>query len=1141
MSSTLPVPRLRSFGFQSYLCTQFLGAFNDNLIKLIVIFTALEVFPSEGSRHASLASLLFLLPFLLFSGWAGLLADRHSKRSVMVSMKVLEVAVMGLAFFFLAGRNLPGLYLVLFLMGIHSTFFGPSKYGILPEILPDKELSRANGFLEMTTFMAIVLGTSLGGFLFARWHDQPHLLGGVLLGIALVGLVASRGIPRVPAAKGPLAPSLNPFKGLWPAYKDLRSRKPLFLTVLGLSYFWFLGALIQLAVVLLGKETLALSEDHTALLGTALALGVGAGSLLAGRLSGEKVELGLVPLGSGGMGVVAVLLGLFPGYFPLTLALLGLMGFFGGFFAVPLNAYLQQKTAPSERGRFLALNNLLNTFGMILAAAFIGALGSSLHWPADRLIFVAGLLTIAATLYIMTILPEALVRFTIWVGTHSVYRIKVLGADKVPAQGPVLLVCNHVSHVDGLLVGSSLQREIRFMMWKPYTQITGLRWLFRLMNVIPTGNKTPRETAESILLARKALQNGEAVCIFAEGAISRTGNMHPFKRGFERIIEGLNVPVVPVHLDGLWGSVFSFKDGRFFLKWPQTIPYPVTLSFGDPLPTRASADHVRRAVMELGADAWEYRRGPRETLASRFLESVRHQSGRVAASDALGTRLSFARFGAASFLLARWLRSRRPNEGRIGILLPPSVAGAMANAACALAGRCSVNLNFSLGPETTRLMCEKAGLQTVLTSRRFLEKGSLPTPEGAVFLEDLITSFGVLPKIAALLAVWLLPPSWTLRLTGGATVRRDAPATLLFSRGSTAVPKGVVLSHHNILSNMEAFGQVFWVSREDILAGVLPFFHSFGLTTTLWFPLLLGFRVAYHPNPLDAKAVGELVRKERATFLLATPSFMQMYIKRCAAEDFASLKYPVAGAEKLRAETGRSFREKFGKELLEGYGCTEMSPVVAVNTPEYDDGHVRQKGHKPGTVGQTVPGVAFKIVDPSTWETLPVGREGLLLVKGPNRMLGYHEEPELTRQAFRDGWYITGDLAIADGDGFIALSGRLSRISKIGGEMVPHGPIENALMDMDPEYSYAVTGVPDPQKGERLVVLHNHPSLTTEPVLETLRQKDFPNLWIPKTDAFHFVERLPLLGSGKLDLRGLSRVAKEAQEVSGERETARVG
>jgi len=315
------------------------------------------------------------------------------------------------------------------------------------------------------------------------------------------------------------------------------------------------------------------------------------------------------------------------------------------------------------------------------------------------------------------------------------------------------------------------------------------------------------------------------------------------------------------------------------------------------------------------------------------------------------------------------------------------------------------------------------------------------------------------------------------------------------------------------------------LSKDDAIAGILPFFHSFGYSTTLWFPLLCCFRAAYHPNPLDAKGVGSLVKNEKCTFLLATPSFMKTYIKRIDKEDFASLKYPIAGGEKLRKDIFKEYYDKFGTELFEGYGCTEMSPVIAANSPDFSAKLIKYKGHKPGTVGQPLPGVSVKIVDPFSRERLPIGQEGLLLVKGPSRMRGYLKNPAETADVFHHGWYVTGDLAVLDADGFLTLTGRLTRFSKIGGEMVPHEKIEHALMDLDLEYAYAVTGVSDYQKGERLIAVHNHPMLDVERMIRKLRSLNFPNLWIPKMDSFYYVAQLPIMASGKLDLRALKRLA----------------
>jgi len=595
---------LKRGGFQSYLWTQFLGAFNDNVSKWIVTLYAIDMARGEGSLYSALVGGVFVLPFLLFSNYAGRIADSYSKRSLIIGVKVFEIASMAFGFWAFSSGHLRMLLAVPFLMGLHSTFFSPAKYGILPEMLPEKDLSRANGLLETTTFMAIVLGTSLGGLLYAHWNTTPGKLNLVLVAVAVAGFFLSLGVEKVkPAAPGTPF-SWNPFSGSLTGLREIRKDKTLWLTSLGVSYFWLLGAFLMSVVGPLGKEVMLLNNQDTALLETFLAVGIGLGSLLAGKLSGDRVELGLVPLGSIGLGVFAILTALFaPHSTPATMACLTLLGVSGGLFAVPLNAMLQQKSDVHHKGRIQATNNLLNSIGMILAFGILALLGGPLALSADKSLIVMAVLTFAATGYILTLLPNALLRFVLWTVTHTVYRVKIVNPQAVPVQGPALLVCNHVSHVDGILLGTTVDRPVRFMVWKPYTEIFWLKWLFRIMGAIPTGNRTPREAVESIHIAREALKNGEAVCIFAEGAISRTGNLHPFKRGFERIVEGLDVPIIPVSLDNLWGSIFSFKDGKFFFKKPERVPYPVTLSFGPPLPKGAPADSVRLAVMELGAEA----------------------------------------------------------------------------------------------------------------------------------------------------------------------------------------------------------------------------------------------------------------------------------------------------------------------------------------------------------------------------------------------------------------------------------------------------------------------------------------------------------------------------------------------------------
>ncbi len=489
-------------------------------------------------------------------------------------------------------------------------------------------------------------------------------------------------------------------------------------------------------------------------------------------------------------------------------------------------------------------------------------------------------------------------------------------------------------------------------------------------------------------------------------------------------------------------------------------------------------------------------------------------------ADSTGRELTFGRALVASLLLSRAIRRRVPAGGSIGLLLPASVGGALANIAASIAGRVPVNLNFTAGRDAMAAAIDRCGIATVLTSRAFLSKVGLPQPPGMMLLEDVLLETSIQSKAVASLAARLLPASLIARLFV-TSLDSDALATVIFSSGSTGLPKGVMLTHRNVLSNIDAANHLFRLGDDDVVLGVLPFFHSFGYTVTLWLPLVVGFGAAYHPNPTDAKTIGDIAEQYGATLLVSTPTFCSAYTRKCRREQFARLRLAIVGAERLRDPIASAFREKFGVALLEGYGCTEMAPVVAVNVPD-----PAGTGSRAGTVGRPLPGISAKVVDPETGAGPLVGKEGLLLVTGPSQMRGYLGQPELTREVVRDGWYVTGDIATLDEDGFIRITDRLSRFSKIAGEMVPHMKIEERLQALlDDPHTCVVTAVPDAVKGERLVALYTDPNLPAQKVWERLSVSDLPRLWIPKREDLHIVETIPTLGTGKVDLRGVREVA----------------
>jgi acyl-[acyl-carrier-protein]-phospholipid O-acyltransferase / long-chain-fatty-acid--[acyl-carrier-protein] ligase len=1114
-------------GFQPFLWTQFLGAFNDNLFKIVVSMLAVQMAAgAEAGRNLSLVGAIFILPFLLFSGYAGQLADVYSKRTVLIVTKSLEILTALLALgAFVIGR-LEITFVVLFLFALQATFFSPAKYGILPETLPDRDLSRANGLLEMSTFVAIVAGTAIGSYMLEAWKSQLWLVGMTVVAIALVGTAASFGIPHVPASAPGARLRLNPMGEIVDGLKRLRRDRVLWLTVMGISYFWFLGSLLQLVTVLFGTEVLRLDGRWIGLLTAFAAIGIGVGSVVAGRLSGDKVELGLAPIGSIGMGGFAMFLSrcTTPAAAAVNLTMVGL---FAGLFAVPLNALLQQKSGDQEKGRLMATNNFLNMLGVMLASGVLWLCSSVLSLAANRIFFIFGILTLAASVYVLSVVPEFTIRFSLWLLTHTVYRIRIEGQQNVPSRGPALLVCNHLSHVDGFLVGSCVQRFIRFMVYKPYFEIRGVNWLLRMMKAIPVSAGSRKDMVASLERAREELRQGHVVCIFAEGSISRTGNLLPFKRGFERIVDGLDVPIVPVYLDRVWGSIFSFKGGRFFWKWPVKVPYPVTVAFGRPLPASTSAAEARVAMLELGCEVAMARRPANENLARQFVRTAKRQWSSMCMADSSGKTLTFGRALVAGLLLSRWIRRRTAAESNIGILLPSSVGGALANVATSLAGKVPVNLNFTAGPEAMKYAVARCQIKTILTSRLFLSKASIEPAAGMVYLEDVMPLMTRLAAIRMLALAFVLPV-WALNrvfLQGNGAA--DSTAAIIFSSGSTGVPKGVVLTHRNILANIDAVGQVFEVTGRDVLIGVLPLFHSFGFTGTLWFPLIAGIGVVYHPNPMDAKTIGELAEKHGVTFLMSTPTFCASYVRKCRPQEFARLRYAMVGAEKLREPIANAFREKFGLDLLEGYGCTEMSPIVAANVPNISDRGERQVGVKRGSVGHPLPGVVAKVVDVDTGAGPLIGKEGLLLVKGPNRMAGYLGDPDRTQEVLRDGWYVTGDIAMIDEDGFIFITDRLSRFSKIAGEMVPHLKIEDAMAHVLADAACVVTSIPDETRGERLVGFYTSAAITSDALWSRLCESDLPKLWIPKQENLHHIDAIPTLGTGKVDLKAVRALALE--------------
>lgn len=521
-------------------------------------------------------------------------------------------------------------------------------------------------------------------------------------------------------------------------------------------------------------------------------------------------------------------------------------------------------------------------------------------------------------------------------------------------------------------------------------------------------------------------------------------------------------------------------------------------------------------------------------LPQQFIRNCRRSMKRIKCVDSMGTEMTGAQLLIRALIFRRLLEREilAPDERYVGLLLPPSAGGVLANVALPLARRISVNLNYSASSAVMNSCIKQCGIRHVLTSRRVIQRmPQIQLDAELVYLEDFVGMVTKVDKLVAAAMAYAVPVGLLDRLLKINQISDDEVLTVLFTSGSTGEPKGVMLTHRNVGSNVDAINATIHLTAQDVAVGVLPFFHSYGYTATLWTMLALPPMGAYHFTPLEAQQIGELARKYGATILMITPTFLRSYLKRCAPEDFSKLDVVFASAERLPSELADAFRDKFGVRPVEAYGATEMSPLVAVNIPANRASGRTPPTSKDGSVGRPIPGVKARVVHLETGEELGPDEPGMLLLTGPNMMKGYLNRPDLTAEVIRDGWYVTGDVAKLDRDGFITITGRESRFSKIGGEMVPHIKIEETIRKVlaaDEEQVVAVvSAVPDARKGERLVVLHIPMNKTPDAVCRALTEAGLPNLWIPSPDSYFEVESIPVLGTGKLDLKAIKDLALE--------------
>lgn len=1152
-ASTLPghpsESRLTSVSFIGFLLMSFLTAVTDNMYRWLIIPIAKAELRNQNLTEQQLESgdsfilsmglVCLVLPFVVFAPWSSWLGDRYSKRTTTIWLKVAEVILvaMGVGSIYLGHQ--PTMFAILFLLGSQSALLSTAKYGIISEIVPSQSLSAANGLVALVTLVASIAGTGAGMLLgdYTLEHDNLQVAFIALECVAILGVAGSLLIQRVPSANPSLEFPWNPISYSRRDLTLLMSDRAVLRVTLGIAFFWSLASLAQMNIDVYVMNELGKSQSQVGIYLTVLSLGVGLGSVLAGWLSGGRVELGIVPAGALLMAVACILLFVFNDSALTAAAMLGLIGIGGGLFNVPLNAFQQERSPHEKLGAILAAGNQLTSLGMVAVSGLFWLLRDSFNLSAAEIFLVTGIGILPILVYATCLLPQATIRFVVWLLSRFVYRVRIHNIENLPERGPGLLVANHVSWLDGVLILLCSSRNIRMVTYADYVQGPISGWLARLFGNIPIrSGDGPRALMESLNIAREALQAGDLVCIFAEGQISRTGQLQKFERGLLKILKGTDAPVIPVFLDELWGSIFSYDGGKILWKKPRHWPYPVSISFGPPIPKVDDVDLVRHAVLELSAASMDRRKVRRLRPAVQFVRQCRVSWQRTKCADSAGTTLTGGKLLTGALALHRLLTTRVliPDSNNVGILLPPSTGGVLTNTAVSLAGKVAVNLNYTLTDDVVNYCIAEARVKQVLTSRRFMEKRPMQLNADLIYLEDLMTQISTWDKVRAFFSARFLPLSLLQSRLGVDRLMPDDVMSIIFTSGSTGEPKGVMLSHNNIASNIEAVRHLLHLKPTDMMLGVLPFFHSFGYTVSMWLPLCTDAGSVYHFNPLDSRTVGSLVEKFKVTILMATPTFLRSWMKRCTVEEMKSLNLAIVGAEKLPDDLRKAFGEKYGFEPSEGYGTTELSPIAAVNIPASRIGIEvpTQSSSKPGTVGRVIPGSVAAVFDIDTNQRLGTNKEGMLKIKGPNVMLGYLNHPNKTAELIQDGWYTTGDLGTIDDDGFIRITGRISRFSKIGGEMVPHIRIEQEIARIldetpndDAEILCAVTAMPDVAKGERLLVLHKPTQQPIAAILDRLQHAGLPNLWIPGHDCFLPVDQIPLLGTGKLDLRSIRELA----------------
>ena len=1141
---------LRTRRFLPLFIAQFLGAVNDNLLKTaLVTLVTYEAFTDATTTKivVAIATAIFIAPYFIASATAGQLADKFEKAGLVRYVKLWEIGVMLLAAsgFRLAGEGFVYFeLLVLLLLGVQATFFGPVKYGILPDLLAPEELMGGNALIEAGTFLAILLGTIAGGLLILAPYGKAIVSAALLL-FALGGWLASRFIPRA----GRAAPELRINPNIWAETMAIirfaGERRELRLSILAISWFWLFGAVFLSQFPTYAKDTLGADAGVETLFLAMFSVGIGAGAMLCGKLLKGEVSARLAPFGAVGMTLFTLdLYGVSArvGEAASGGALIGVAGFLahaanwrlladlflialsGGVFTVPLYALLQARAEESHRSRVVAANNVLNAL-FIVASGAVSAVMLKLGLSVPEIFLTAGLVNAVAAVVVIRLVPGAMLK-TLLAGLFRLaYRVEISGLENYAKAGPrVVIVANHLSFMDGVLLAAFLPGRPAFAIDRIRATAWWVRPFLGFVDAVPIDTTKPF-AAKTLI---HAVEEGKRCVIFPEGRITVTGALMKVYEGPAMIADKAKATILPVRLDGPQYTWFSRLKGKL-----RRHSFPkVTIALQEPQAVGASPEiKGRKRRHELGRRLYDVMSAMifttarfDKTLFEALLDArALHGGGRIVADDVEHKPLSYDRLIAGSMVLGRRFAALSEPGERVGLLLPNAAAVPASFFALHAAGAVPAMLNYSAGGGNMLAACRLAQIRTIVTSRRFVERARLEAAlaliaEGRriLYLEDLRAAIGRLERLMGLLRARFARLLYRRR-----RAKPNDPAVVLFTSGTEGPPKGVVLSHANILANCLQVAARVDFSPSDIVLNALPLFHSFGLTGGMVLPLINGVRVFFYPSPLHYRLVPEMAYGTDATILFGTDTFLAGYARGGNPYDFYRVRYVFAGAEKVREETRRQWMEKFGLRILEGYGLTETAPVLATNTPMH---------FRAGTVGRLLPGIAWRLE-----KVEGIAEGGRLFVAGPNVMLGYLDPARPGAiNAPPGGWFDTGDIVAIDGEGYLSIIGRIRRFAKIGGEMVSLGAAEALAEALWPAAHHAVVALPDPRKGEQLVLVTDSKDAGVEALLAAARAQHLAEVTVPR--SLIAVPAVPLLATGKPDYQAVRAIVAErmaAREAAG--------